>query len=120
MAQAIREVAWNAANDPQKCPVKTGVSRAEIVAPAFECSVDLRDGCEVIQGPPLQTPRVGTDAFTRHLACHEAEPLSGPARNDLHPIQKTCAAGPRPAASPAKGRGLGRCYPPPSAGFGVY
>ena len=22
MAQAIREVAWNAANDPQKCPVK--------------------------------------------------------------------------------------------------
>jgi hypothetical protein len=24
MAQAIREVAWNAANDPQKCPVKGG------------------------------------------------------------------------------------------------
>ena len=24
MAQAIREVAWNAANDPQKCPVKRG------------------------------------------------------------------------------------------------
>src|SRR6478672_10010841 len=24
MAQAIREVAWNAANDPQKCPVKEG------------------------------------------------------------------------------------------------
>ena len=105
---------------PQKMPSKTGVPRAEIAAPAFECSVDSRDGCEVIQGPPLQTPRVGTDAFTRHLACHEAEPLSGPARNDLHPIQKTCAAGPRPAASPAKGRGLGRCYPPPSAGFGVY
>ena len=24
MAQAIREVAWNAANDPKKCPVKRG------------------------------------------------------------------------------------------------
>jgi hypothetical protein len=24
MAQAIREVAWNAANDPQKCPIKRG------------------------------------------------------------------------------------------------
>jgi hypothetical protein len=24
MAQAIREVAWDAANDPQKCPVKRG------------------------------------------------------------------------------------------------
>ena len=24
MAQTIREVAWNAANDPQKCPVKRG------------------------------------------------------------------------------------------------
>ena len=24
MAQAIREVAWNAANDPRKCPVKRG------------------------------------------------------------------------------------------------
>jgi hypothetical protein len=24
MAQAIREVAWNAANDPQKCPAKRG------------------------------------------------------------------------------------------------
>ena len=25
MAQAIREVAWNAANDPSKCPVKRGL-----------------------------------------------------------------------------------------------
>jgi hypothetical protein len=24
MAQAIREIAWNAANDPKKCPVKRG------------------------------------------------------------------------------------------------
>jgi hypothetical protein len=24
MAQAVREVTWNAANDPQKCPVKRG------------------------------------------------------------------------------------------------
>jgi hypothetical protein len=40
IAQAIREVAWDAANDPPKMPSKTGVSRAEIVAHAFECSVD--------------------------------------------------------------------------------
>ena len=26
MAQAIREVAWNAANDPQKCPVNRGLA----------------------------------------------------------------------------------------------
>jgi hypothetical protein len=39
MAQAIREVAWNAANYPPKMPSKTGVSRAEIVARAFECSL---------------------------------------------------------------------------------
>ena len=24
MAQAIREIAWDAANDPQKCPIKRG------------------------------------------------------------------------------------------------
>ena len=28
MAQAIREIAWNAANDPSKCPVKRGSQRA--------------------------------------------------------------------------------------------
>jgi hypothetical protein len=27
MAQAIREVAWDAANDPRKCPVKGGLAR---------------------------------------------------------------------------------------------
>jgi hypothetical protein len=39
MAQAIREVAWNAANDPPKMPSKTGVSGREIITHAFECSV---------------------------------------------------------------------------------
>ena len=29
MTQAIREVAWNAANDPKKCPVKWGSQRAK-------------------------------------------------------------------------------------------
>jgi hypothetical protein len=29
MAQAIREVAWNATNDPKKCPVKRGSRRAK-------------------------------------------------------------------------------------------
>ena len=42
MAQAIREVAWNAANDPQKSPIKQGVSRAEIDTDAFECSIGSR------------------------------------------------------------------------------
>ena len=32
MAQAIREVAWDAANDPQKCPV-TGASREQKTPP---------------------------------------------------------------------------------------
>ena len=29
MAQAIREVAWNATNDPQKCPVNRGSHRVK-------------------------------------------------------------------------------------------
>ena len=29
MAQVIREVAWDAANDPSKCPVKRGSHRAK-------------------------------------------------------------------------------------------
>jgi hypothetical protein len=37
MAQAIREVAWNAANDFQKMPSKTGVPRAEIDTHSFKC-----------------------------------------------------------------------------------
>ena len=39
MAQVIREFGWDAAQRPPKMPSKTGVSRAEIVAHAFECSL---------------------------------------------------------------------------------
>ena len=46
MAQAMREVAWNAANDPRKCPVKRGSRRTEIAAHAFECSVGSRGASE--------------------------------------------------------------------------
>jgi hypothetical protein len=57
MAQAIREVAWNAANDPPKMPNKTGVSRAEIAAHAFECSVGSKGDALVHNA---NHPRVGT------------------------------------------------------------
>ena len=39
MAQAIREVAWNAANDPQKCPVKGGSRHQKSPPMRCECSV---------------------------------------------------------------------------------
>ena len=51
MAQAIREVAWNTANEPRKCPVKTGVSRAEIAGHAFECSVGSGVASEQFKAP---------------------------------------------------------------------
>ena len=61
---------------PPKMPSKTGVSRAEIVAHAFECSLGSKDGCEAVQGPRRKcdkklaaaaTPCVCTDAFTSPL-----------------------------------------------------
>jgi hypothetical protein len=39
MARAVREVAWNAANDPPKMRIKTEVWRAEIVAHCVECCI---------------------------------------------------------------------------------
>ena len=48
MAQAIREVAWNAANDLQKCPIKRGSREQKIAAHAFECSVGSRDAWRVL------------------------------------------------------------------------
>ena len=39
MAQAIREVAWNAANDPRKCPVKRGSGHQKSPPMRCECSV---------------------------------------------------------------------------------
>jgi hypothetical protein len=54
----------HAANAPRKSPVKHGF--CERNSPPMRLNaVDSRDGCEAIQGPPLRTPRVGTDAFRR-------------------------------------------------------
>ena len=41
IAQAIREVAWDAANDPQKCPVKRG-SREQKSSPIGSGVADRR------------------------------------------------------------------------------
>ena len=35
LAQAVREVAYELANDPSKCPVKRGVSKSNFVTRAF-------------------------------------------------------------------------------------
>ena len=75
-----------------KMPSKTGVSRAEIVTHAFECSVGSMGGCEAIQGPrrgcdkkgaAAVTPRVGTDAFTLLIGVHSRNHRRMPYRATL-------------------------------------
>jgi hypothetical protein len=43
MAQAIREVAWNATNDPQKCPVNRGSHRVKSSPVRFSEKAYARD-----------------------------------------------------------------------------
>ena len=67
MAQAIREVAWNGRMEcckrPLKMPSKMGVSRSEIAAHAFECSVGSKGWLRSNSSPARYPTRVKRMAF---------------------------------------------------------